>query len=97
MAMTEVSDTTYDSYLDGLAAAKEEELGKKLVQAEERLEEVRNQIVGFTEEAQTYYDSEVGETRIAGYANEEHLHELELEEEELEKLVDKLDEQLAAI
>jgi len=95
--MTEVSDTTYDSYLYGLASAKEEELSRKLVQAEERLEEVRKQIVGFTEEVQTYYDSEIGETRIAGYDNEEHFHELELEEEELEKLIDKLDEQLAAI
>lgn len=95
--MTEVSDTTYDAHLEGLAAAKEEELGQKLVQAEKDLEEVRNQIVGFSEEAQTYYDSEIGETRIAGYANEEHLHELELKEEELEKLVDKLDEQMAAL
>lgn len=95
--MTEVSDTTYDAYLEGLAAAKEEELGQRLVRAEEELEEVRNEIVGLLDNTDRYYDSEIGETRIAGYSNEEKLHELELKEEELEKLVDELDTRLAAL
>ena len=95
--MTEVSDTTYDAHLEGLTAAKEEELGQKLLQAEEYLEEVRNQITDIIDTCGTYYDSEVGQIRIKGYANEEHLHELELQEEELEKLVDKLDTQMAAL
>lgn len=95
--MTEVSDTTYDAHLEGLAAAKEEELGQKLVQAEKDLEEIRNEIVGLLDSTDRYYDSEIGETRIAGYSNEEKLHELELKEEELEKLVDELDTQLAAL
>lgn len=95
--MTEVSDTTYDAYLEGLTAAKEEELGQRLVQAEEDLEEVRNEITGILDTCGTYYDSEIGETRIAGYSNEEKLHELELKEEELEKLVDELDTRLAAL
>lgn len=94
--MTEVFDTPFNAYLKGLVDAREEKLSKKLTKAEERLEEVRSQIVNFSEEAQKYYDSEIGETRIVGYDNEEHLHELEFEEEELEKLVDQLDEQLAA-
>ncbi|WP_291812721.1 hypothetical protein [Limnobacter sp.] len=95
--MTEVSDTTYDAYLEGLAAAKEEELGQKLVQAEEDLEEVRNQITDIIDTCGTYYDSEVGQHRIKGYANEDALHDLEAQEEELEKLVDQLDTQLAAL
>ena len=95
--MTEVSDTSYDSYVEGLAAAKEEELGQKLVQAEEDLEEVRNQITDIIDRCGTYYDSEVGETRIKGYANEDALHDLEAQEEELEKLVEQLDTQLAAL
>ena len=95
--MAEVSDTSYDSYIEGLAAAKEEELGQKLLQAEEDLEEVRNQITDIIDTCGTYYDSEVGQTRINGYANEDALHDLEAQEEELEKLVDQLDTQLAAI
>lgn len=95
--MTEVSDTTYDAYLEGLTAAKEEELGQRLVRAEEDLEEVRNEIVGLLDNTDRYYDSEIGETRIAGYSNEEKLHELELKEEELEKLVDELDTRLATL
>ena len=80
--MTEVSDTSYDSYIEGLAAAKEEELGQKLVQAEEDLEEVRNQITDIIDTCGTYYDSEVGQHRIKGYANEDALHDLEAQEEE---------------
>ena len=95
--MTEVSDTSYDSYIEGLAAAKEEELGQKLVQAEEDLEEVRNQITDIIDTCGTYYDSEVGQHRIKGYANEDALHDLEAQEEELEKLVDELDTRLAAL
>lgn len=95
--MTEVSDTSYDAYIEGLAAAKEEELSQKLVQAEEDLEEVRNQITDIIDTCGTYYDSEVGQTRIKGYANEDALHDLEAQEEELEKLVDELDTRLAAL
>ena len=40
---------------------------------------------------------QVGQHRIKGYANEDALHDLEAQEEELEKLVDQLDTQLAAL
>lgn len=96
--MTEVSDTTYDAYLEGLDIAKKEEvLGERLVRAEEELEEVRSNITSILDNTARYYDSEIGEWRIRGYGAEEMLHELELKEEELEKLVDELDTQLAAL
>ena len=42
-------------------------------------------------------EEELEEHRIKGYANEDALHDLEAQEEELEKLVEQLDTQLAAL
>ena len=80
--MNMVSDTSYDAYLEGIDAAKnEEQLAEKLTKIEDELEDVRHQIQTIEENC-TYYVQD-GQTRIKGYALEEQFDDLLAQEEDL--------------
>ena len=91
--MNMVSDTSYDAYLEGIDAAKsEEQLAEKLTKIEDELEDVRHQIQAIEENC-TYYVQD-GQTRIKGYALEEQFEDLLAQEEDLERQMSKLDEEM---
>ena len=88
-----VSDTSYDAYLEGIHATKnEEQLAEQLTKIEDELEDVRHQIQTIEENC-TYYVQD-GQTRIKGYALEEQFEDLLAQEEDLEQQMSKLDEEM---
>lgn len=57
----------------------EDEIFERMAQIEDELDEIEGRIESIIEEAGTYYDSEIGETRVKGYDTEELIDELENE------------------
>lgn len=93
--MTEVSDTTYDAYLEGLAAAKEEQLHAEMSKAEKALEEIRGEIQTILDDTHRYYQD--GQWRISGYPAEERYEDLLSQEGFLEAKITELNNALGEL
>jgi chromosome segregation ATPase len=57
----------------------EDELHERMAVIEDQLDEIEKRIESILEEAGSYYDSEIGETRVNGYDTEDLIDELENE------------------
>ena len=57
----------------------EDELHERMAQIEDELDDIEGRIESILEEAGSYSDSEIGETRVNGYDTEDLIDELENE------------------
>ena len=57
----------------------EDELHERMAVIEDQLDEIEKRIESILEEAGSYYDSEIGETRVNGHDTEDLIDELENE------------------